>query len=369
MLWPSFEGRMATAAVIGPFAVTRYLLITPALIELLSPAEIEAVMAHEIGHVKHHHLQVYFIFFLSLFLLNYAFFELIVSWLLTTDLLHYLLLRAPHHQATIVSLASTIPLLLIYILYFRFLFGYFLRNFERQADLYVFRALGTAEPLISAFRKLAWLTGDHGQRANWHHYNIPQRIAFLEKCQRQPEMIAAHHRRLRRGLGLFLIAVALLGAAGHRLNASGLQRTLDNRFLIKVLENYRRRHQEDARVYLTLGSLYYEVGDYRRAISLYEAALQAGGPPQPELLNNYAWLLLTADDPQYRDIEKGFLLARQAAKLKPVPHILDTLAEAYWRRGMPCMALDIEKRILAGKPKNQQIYARQAAKFARDCRQ
>jgi len=42
------------------------------------------------------------------------------------------------------------------VLYFRFLFGYFIRNFERQADLHVFKAIGNSQSIISAFEKLQY---------------------------------------------------------------------------------------------------------------------------------------------------------------------------------------------------------------------
>ncbi|RLB63634.1 MAG: peptidase M48, partial [Deltaproteobacteria bacterium] len=60
-------------------------------------------------------------------------------------------------------------------------------------------------------------------------------------------------------------------------------------------------------------------------------------------------------------------LAKAAAAIKPAPHILDTLAEGYWRRGFPCVALDLEQKVLSAKPKQLEIYQRQAEKFARDC--
>ncbi|RLB70149.1 MAG: hypothetical protein DRH04_04090 [Deltaproteobacteria bacterium] len=366
LLWPSVEGRMATAAVIGPYFFSRYLLITPGLIEMLNPEEIKAVMAHEIGHVKRRHLLVFLLFFLSIFLLNYAFFELLIGWLLTTNLIQGLLLSFPHQQANILSLASTIPLLLIYLLYFRFVFGYFLRNFEREADLYALTALGTAEPLISAFRKLAFLIGDYGQRSNWHHYNIPQRIDYLLKCSANPALINKHRRKLKTGLALFLLCVTSLVLAGSRLNTTEMRQSLNNRFLIKVMENYRREHPGEVNACISLGSLYFEEKKLREAQECFEAALKLDRH-RPELLNNYAWLLLTADDPRIQDIERGFRLAKEAAAINPVPHILDTLAEGYWRRGFPCVALDLEQKVLAAKPKQREIYQRQAEKFARDC--
>nr|MBF0223801.1 M48 family metalloprotease [Desulfobulbaceae bacterium] len=65
MIWPLFEGQALTAGVMGLIKQFRYLLVTPALLRALSPAEIEAVMAHEIGHVKKRHLQLYFLLFLG----------------------------------------------------------------------------------------------------------------------------------------------------------------------------------------------------------------------------------------------------------------------------------------------------------------
>ena len=366
MLWPSVEGRAVTAAVIGPYFFSRYLLITPGLIEILNPEEINAVIAHEIGHVKRHHLLVFLLFFLSIFLLNYAFFELLIGWLLTTSLIQYLLLSSPHQQANIISLASTIPLLLIYLLYFRFVFGYFLRNFEREADLYVFSALGTVEPLISAFKKLAWLIGDYGQRANWHHYNIPQRIDYLRKCIENPALINCHRRKVKAALLVFIICVSSLVLLGSQLNTANLQQSLNNRFLIKVMENYCREHPNEVNAFISLGSLYFEEQQLKPARDCFESAL-ALDRKRPELLNNFAWLLLTAAEPQIQNIERGFRLAKEAASIKPAPHILDTLAEGYWRRGFPCVALDLEQKVLAAKPKQLEIYQRQAEKFARDC--
>ncbi|MBE0585877.1 MAG: M48 family metalloprotease, partial [Desulfofustis sp.] len=58
-LWPLFEGRVLTAAVMGIVPGLRYILLTPAIIETMSESELEAVMAHEIGHVKKKHLLLY----------------------------------------------------------------------------------------------------------------------------------------------------------------------------------------------------------------------------------------------------------------------------------------------------------------------
>ncbi|MBN2231641.1 MAG: M48 family metalloprotease [Deltaproteobacteria bacterium] len=366
MLWPGTDGRMATAAVMGPLAWARYLLVTPELLELLTPDEVEAVMAHEIGHVRHRHLLIYMLFFLSLFLLNYAFLDLFIGWLLTAAPIHRLLHAAGGQQTSVLSLLTMIPLLVIYLVYFRYIFGFFLRHFERQADLHVFAALGTAAPLAGAFAKLAWLTGDDGSRSNWHHYTLPERLAFLEHCRRHPEAVSNYHRRLKTMLGIFAAAVVILGIFGYRLHAAGIRQSLDNRYLLTAIERHLAKHPDDGTALFAAGSLAYEEGNQAEGRTYFERALGTGFR-DPELLNNLAWLLLTADKPEIRDGERGFALAREAAALKPAAHILDTLAEAYWRRGFPCTALEIERQILAGGPENRDVYHAQEEKFARDC--
>ncbi|MBE9520102.1 MAG: M48 family metalloprotease, partial [Proteobacteria bacterium] len=64
MLWPLYEGKMLTAGVMGLSKRYRYLLVTPSLLNTLTPYELEAVMAHEIGHIKKYHLQLYLVLFL-----------------------------------------------------------------------------------------------------------------------------------------------------------------------------------------------------------------------------------------------------------------------------------------------------------------
>ena len=54
--WPIFEGRIITAGVMGLVKSFRYILVTRALLNLLEPHEVDAVVAQELGHVKKHHL-------------------------------------------------------------------------------------------------------------------------------------------------------------------------------------------------------------------------------------------------------------------------------------------------------------------------
>ncbi len=75
------------------------------------------------------------------------------------------------------------PFLILLLLYFRFIFGYFIRNFERQADLYVIKILGSGRALISAFDRIAGTSGESKKKPNWHHFGIGERIDTLERCE------------------------------------------------------------------------------------------------------------------------------------------------------------------------------------------
>jgi Zn-dependent protease with chaperone function len=57
--WPIFEGKLLTAGVMGLIRRFRYILVTESLLKILDDNEIDAVMAHEIGHIKKKHLLFY----------------------------------------------------------------------------------------------------------------------------------------------------------------------------------------------------------------------------------------------------------------------------------------------------------------------
>ena len=59
---------MANAAVIGLLPGWRYVLLSDRLIETMTDAEIEAVFAHELGHIVHNHMAWLVVFFAILIL-------------------------------------------------------------------------------------------------------------------------------------------------------------------------------------------------------------------------------------------------------------------------------------------------------------
>ena len=61
-LWPVAGGKSYNAMVLGLMPRLRYVLFTPDLLADLPPAQVEAVLGHELGHVRHRHLWLYLLF-------------------------------------------------------------------------------------------------------------------------------------------------------------------------------------------------------------------------------------------------------------------------------------------------------------------
>ena len=70
--WPIFEGRMMTAGIMGILPKYRYILVTDALMEVLSLDELKAVLAHEMGHAKYRHLLFYILFFVGYMAISFG---------------------------------------------------------------------------------------------------------------------------------------------------------------------------------------------------------------------------------------------------------------------------------------------------------
>ncbi len=358
MVWPLYEGKMLTAGVMGISKRYRYVLITPALLEVLTPFEVEAVLAHEIGHVKKYHLQLYLVLFLG--------FGLVAS-LITSPLLYLLLNSNIFYQAinfigidpeAALAFWGAAPMFIIMLVYFRYVFGFFMRNFERQADAQVFKALGDSTPLINSLEKIGWLSGNIRDKPSWHHFGIGQRVDFLERCSRDKSLIARHDRKVYGSLILFICLLAFSGSIFWNMDME-LDSAANIKFVESVLLQRARREPDKAIWHRLLGDLRQELNQETEALAAYQKSLDLE-PGNPETLNNLAWLLITAKDPQVLDAEKALDLAKNAASLRPTAgYILDTLAAAYWANNMIDRALDAERAAMKFEPANRPFYRRQ----------
>ena len=362
LLWPLFEGRMLTAGVMGLTGRFRYLLVTPALLEATTPEEIEAVMAHELGHVKRFHLQLYLFLFLGFGLLTQVSGAPLLLLLLSSDFFYQLVTLTGKGPDTILSLTSACIVFALLLGYFRFIFGFFMRNFERQADLYALNAMGHASPLIRVFEKIALLSGNIRDLPSWHHFGLGQRIDYLRRCEKDPDWIPRHHRKVHLALLLYAIVMLTGALAAWRLPQDLLGETPKARFA-EALIRQKIREQPDNGLWLQiLGDLQYSLNQEQTARASYEQALRLA-PDNTEALNNLAWLLLTAQEPTLRNPEKALLLAQKAAAKTRTPHVLDTLATAYWANGNHAEALALEEEALARAGKHKEFYRSQMEKF------
>ncbi|MDR3089050.1 MAG: M48 family metalloprotease [Desulfobulbaceae bacterium] len=359
-IWPLFEGRMMTAAVMGIVPGLRFILLTPAMIESVSRDELFAVLAHELSHVKHHHLIWYVLLLAAFSALMGALSDPFLHFILPAARLEQLLATTSITPATYITISQSLPILIGLLLFFRFVFGWFMRNFERQADLGVIAMIGDGQALRSTFEQLA-ATGGDKEQANWHHFGLGERIRAIEAAERDPAYIIRHNQKTRRGLGLYFLVIALLICPLGQANGQH-EIAYENAIGSGLLQRQIRLHPQDARPALALADFQARRGLEREARDSYERALNTF-PDMVELLNNFAWFLVTSHDVALRDPARALSLARLAVVLHPTGNVYDTLATTYWANGLTDMATETELRAIAANPGRRQEYLRQLARF------
>ncbi|MFO7930749.1 MAG: M48 family metalloprotease [Desulfosalsimonas sp.] len=365
MVWPLFGGRMITAGVLGLVSRFRYILVTPSLLRYLTPVEIEAVMAHEIGHVKQKHMLFYLFFFAGYLVISFATLDLLIYGSI------YMQLAAgtsgffePGNQV-FVSIMFSLAMIGTFLVYFRFVFGYFMRNFERQADIYVYNLMESSAPLISTFHKIAASSGQSPEKPNWHHFSISERIDYLNKCENDPAWIRSHHRKIRTGIAVYLVFLVAIGWMGYNLHFGTAGQRVTENIAEHILEQRISENPRNPELYVMLADLHYtreNLGQaeksYRRALSVDNENVQA--------LNNLAWLYATSpEESGYYRPKQALELAEKAAAGSSEPHVIDTLAESYYVNGMYERAVETAQIALSKAGADRQHFRNQLEKFTK----
>jgi len=362
LYWPAFGSRMITAGVMGLVKKFRYILVTGPLLSFLEPDEIDSVIAHEIGHIKRKHLIFYLVFFAGYMLLSYALYDLIIYFILFTEPMLKIITGMGLNRTTATSIIFSIAEICIFLIYFRYVFGYFMRNFERQADCYVYTLFDTAKSLISTFNKITATSGQSPDRPNWHHFSITERIGYLEKCEADRTFIVRHDRKIHKSIAVYFAALILVGIIGYSLNFGAAGKQLSNHFIEKIIFKELEKSPNDPNLYQTLGDIYYNANNYNGVKQAYEKSLTLN-PDNPHVLNNLAWLYATCDDLSFRNSIRALQLSKKAETLLKAPHILDTLAECYFVNGKYEEAVDAELRALELVKSNRSHYMKQLEKY------
>jgi Zn-dependent protease with chaperone function len=199
-----------TAAILGVLPRLRYIIFTQRLLDELPPEEIEAILAHEIGHSYHRHLWLYPLILFGLVVCTGVFIQIFIGPLTeSVDLLVYL--YPSSLWSLFYSLVLFIPILLIFVVYLRYVFGLFSRLFERQADLHGFNINVPPEHMIEALNSIAIGTGFSHRVPNWHHYSIQERMDFLQRAAQDRSLIPRFHKRVKKYLTIYTCLLCLGG--------------------------------------------------------------------------------------------------------------------------------------------------------------
>lgn len=360
--WELFGGTMITAGVMGLVGRFRYILITPALLNSLNGDELDAVMMHEIGHVQKHHMVFYLFFFAGFMACNFVFFEPVMLLLYIFEPIYKLFEFVGMGKNTVYPMLVSAVLIASFILYFRFVFGFFMRNFERQADLHVYRFTPDASPLISTFYKIASFSGQSIEKPNWHHFGIGQRIRFLEKCQSTPALIQVHHLYVKKLIIGYMVLVMILIGAGYSINYGMARETFSNFIAENILFQQLDVDPENSDLHVIVGDYYYNRKNYGKAIDSYETVLRMDDK-NVHALNNLSWLFITCPQAEYRDRQKAMEYAARALEQKREAFVLDTYAEALFANNDIQNAVAAAKEALTRSNDKKEYYKSQLQRF------
>jgi STE24 endopeptidase len=235
---------MVNACVTGVLPGFRYVLLTDALIDSLSPLEIAAVFGHEIGHIAHRHLLYFGFFFIGSLGVLTVLAELVSvgnPWFRQVAGL------TPWAPEVVSDILEGAALLVVLASYFWIVFGRLSRRFERQADVFGSKVVScdlancpphkdldhdlsgppeagskSQQPKLcpvgirifaDALAGVARGNGLDPDGPSWRHGSIAHRISFLEGLEHDPggeRRFQRGVRRMRLLLGLVLLIAIFL---------------------------------------------------------------------------------------------------------------------------------------------------------------
>lgn len=174
----SEKSNKANAALTG-LGATRRIILADTLLDQYSDDEIEAVLAHELGHHVHRHIAKSILVQAGITLLGF--------WL-ANEVLRYAVERG--HLFETMSDFANLPLLILVSTVLSFLLmpalNAYSRFNERQADRYCFQSVPSVQPFISSMNKLAEQNLAEKAPSRWvewffhSHPAIAKRVAAAE---------------------------------------------------------------------------------------------------------------------------------------------------------------------------------------------
>jgi STE24 endopeptidase len=174
----SEKSKKANAALTG-LGSTRRIILADTLLDNYTPDEIEAVLAHELGHHVHRHILKSILVQAGITFLGFW----AANWTL-----HY---AVDHHMFEELSDFANLPLLALVSIVLSFLLmpalNAYSRFNERQADRYAFESIATVAPFVTSMNKLADQNLAERTPSKWvewffhSHPSISRRLAAAEE--------------------------------------------------------------------------------------------------------------------------------------------------------------------------------------------
>jgi len=187
LLWRT-QNNLGNAAVMGFVPRFRYVLLSDLLLETMSDEQVEAVFAHELGHIVHRHMAwlAVFIVVLWLFIAGGG------AWAIQG--MSSIGVNSVAAQGLAIGAACLFKFLL--------LFGFVSRRLERQADVFAARTMelsrtASCEPgnhvgeyganlLGSALHRVAVVNNIPIKARSWCHGSIATRMRYLRELSADP---------------------------------------------------------------------------------------------------------------------------------------------------------------------------------------
>lgn len=209
LVWRT-HGSMVNGAVMGLVGPVRYVLLTDALLDALPDDEVEAVMAHELAHIRRRHMP----WLACIMFAGFSAASLVMSWIAP------LIERLPDRQFVAAEILLTVGSLAGVLV----IFGYASRRFEWQADAFAAQHLSAAAgsravtapavaAMAGALESVARLNHIPREKFTWRHGSIADRQRRLERLVGEPvdglPIDRAVRRIKRAGLAVLLASIIL----------------------------------------------------------------------------------------------------------------------------------------------------------------
>jgi STE24 endopeptidase len=187
----SEKSKKANAALVG-LGNTRRIILADTLLERFNDDEVEAVLAHELGHHVHRHIAMSLAVQTGATYLGFFLVDTVLSRF--SNAFGFRGLADFANLPLLVLVGTALSLVLLPLV------NAFSRRMERQADVYALRSIRDRSAFISSMEKLAELNLAETHPPAWiefifhSHPSLEKRIAFAREFSEQPGLDSAMAR-------------------------------------------------------------------------------------------------------------------------------------------------------------------------------